>query len=487
MIRHFRANSPPVFIEIRHSTLSWWRNSELQVWPIQRTPDGRLTESARQHLTAEWNRLNPNSTARVPAWCAIPSRGVSIRRWRVPVANDVELHRLIALKVETEFPLPADQLAWGYARLPAEPSTHASAGIDVVVGAVKHEILDDYTTLMQTWGLEPTFLPSAGIRRKLRPHPAADGAVVALEMDTTEWASFDTRGLLAVRTFPWGYRRWTLDPASTALHPDGVRNDLAQAIRSMPAPGPHPTGWVSTASPVLPSILATLQQFCPTWRGWFPLPTDSSHPEPTLLPAMLQDWQRKDTGDWLPLRRAGGIVAQPVTPHVPWKWLGRAAALLALVVLIPYGEALMLKPGLARRLAELKSHESRLAAIDQQWEFLRHLKQNQPPYVDALYVLTQALPSGTQIDSVSMNRRGDMVLRGLLRTPDEIVNFRSKLIASGFFAHVTVDERTPSPDRQGIQYRLTAQWKDAEERARLPALASSTLSAVTPPPSRTRP
>src|SRR5262249_29648506 len=42
-------------------------------------------------------------------------------------------------------------------------------------------------------------------------------------------------------------------------------------------------------------------------------------------------------------------------------------------------------------------------------------------------------------------------------------DFRSKLIQSGFFSMVSVDEQTPSQDRK-FTVRITAQWKPASAR-----------------------
>jgi hypothetical protein len=47
------------------------------------------------------------------------------------------------------------------------------------------------------------------------------------------------------------------------------------------------------------------------------------------------------------------------------------------------------------------------------------------------------------------------------------MDFRAKLIASGFFADITVDEQTPVPNQQKVSVRMTAQWKSAEARAAL--------------------
>jgi hypothetical protein len=66
-----------------------------------------------------------------------------------------------------------------------------------------------------------------------------------------------------------------------------------------------------------------------------------------------------------------------------------------------------------------------------------------------------------------MNRRGDLSLRASMQNSQQVADFRSKLIDSGFFANLTVEEQTPSPDRQKLTVRMSAQWKPLNARQAL--------------------
>ena len=66
-----------------------------------------------------------------------------------------------------------------------------------------------------------------------------------------------------------------------------------------------------------------------------------------------------------------------------------------------------------------------------------------------------------------MNRRGDLALRGFMRDSQQVVDFRSKLINSGYFSTVVVEEQNPTPDRQKVNLRISAQWKPAPLRESL--------------------
>jgi len=150
----------------------------------------------------------------------------------------------------------------------------------------------------------------------------------------------------------------------------------------------------------------------------------------------------------------------------------RKRSLLAVVLLIsllvlPYAQALLLKPFVAHKIAVIESQRDRLTTIDRELSFLQYLKQNSPPYLDALYLFAKAAPPGTSLDSVTMNQRGEVSLSGSLGSYQQVLDFRSKLIDSGFFSNVSVEEQTPAPFQQKVSVRITAQWKPAQARARL--------------------
>ena len=97
--------------------------------------------------------------------------------------------------------------------------------------------------------------------------------------------------------------------------------------------------------------------------------------------------------------------------------------------------------------------------------------------MDTISTLASAAPSGVRIDSFSMSRRGDLSVRATMRESQQVVDLRSKLIESGFFSTVVVEEQTPTPDRQKMIVRLSAQLKPVNERK---ALANDPAPAKPP-------
>ena len=108
-------NPPPLFVEIRADTLRARRGRERMELPLERETDGRLTTSGKEKaIIALKAFLKAKSwLPRSRAWCAISSRGVSLRRLSLPVGTKEEFQQRLLLQIEAEFPLPPDDLAWG--------------------------------------------------------------------------------------------------------------------------------------------------------------------------------------------------------------------------------------------------------------------------------------------------------------------------------------------------------------------------------------
>ena len=164
------------------------------------------------------------------------------------------------------------------------------------------------------------------------------------------------------------------------------------------------------------------------------------------------------------LEPGNGATSSLAAPN--WKtWGARVGMLAAACLLLPYAEALLLKPHLERKVAAFKAEAERLKVIDRELDFLRGLKLSQPPYLDVLYVLSKSVPPGTRFDSLALNSHGEVSLRGGFHDGQQVADFRNKLIASGFFTNVVVEEQVPTPDRQKVNVRMSAQEKTAAELA----------------------
>lgn len=451
-------NSSQVYVEITQTRLKVLRENDGLDLPLDRSAGGQLTDSCKEKLVRglETFLQRKNWQPRARALCAIGASGLSLRRIALPATAREELPKLLRLQIESEFPLSPDELAWGYRVL--GPAGNGAAKQDLLVAAVKKDRVDEYTSLLLAAGLNPVFTPAVLARASLCPQPLGSCALLDLGQKQLELASFENGVPVAVRTFPW-------DAENKAAN-DSRLESIAKAIGRPPGNKIYVTG--NNGAPA---------DFIAAIRLRFPIGVQCERVESASTAGRsaavlgLKRVSEENIGAPLLLLQAEAKApargALKFTQPVPKQWAIRAAVLLCVLLALPYAEALLLKTRLAKKLSAITANQDRLAAIDHELDFLRFLKQNEPPYLDALYLFAKAAPPGTHLDSTSMNRRGEISMRGSMQNAQQVTDFRSKLIDSGFFERVTVDEQIPTPDRQKVNIRITAQWKSVQARAGL--------------------
>jgi hypothetical protein len=461
--------------------------------PLERGENGRLTGFCREQLALrlrEFLGRKDRAPARA-AFCALGARGVSMRRLNLPASSEEELQRVLRLQIESEFPLAPDQLAWGSrpAGPPAPSANGGPARREWLVVAVKKEVLEDYAGLLEACGLIPFFTLAALARAELQPPPAGSCAMLDIGRAHSELMTFDGGVPASIRVLAWGGEnitralqeklalgrdeaeklKLTLDQPQAASGPQGplLQSAVESALAALagglkPAvPGAqlYLTG-KSARDPRLAPLLAGLLGGAVACQS---LPRPPAGEPSTAIAGLMKSAARESASGPLLLQSGGGReAARPARPAV-WKWAA-AAVLLALgALLFPYAEAMLLKPFLEKKLAALQADRGRLAAIDQELDFLKFLKQSQPPYLDAIYLLARSAPQGTRLENLTLGRHQEISMRLKLGNSQQVVDFRSKLIDSGWFANVMVEEQTPSPDRH-VSVRMTAALKPAESR-----------------------
>jgi len=197
-----------VLIEIGHrsvTALDGERNFEMA---IDRLPNGKLTDASKERLTAGLREFlkTKNWQPRRRALCAINARGVSLRPMTVPAAPKQELNQLLLLQIEREFPLSPDELAWGYCEaLNGSPTQNrALAGQELIVAAVKREVIEEYTAPLSACGLIPIFTLGALARASLCPLSPGAYALLDIGQTQSELISFQNGTPRAIRILPWG-------------------------------------------------------------------------------------------------------------------------------------------------------------------------------------------------------------------------------------------------------------------------------------------
>jgi Tfp pilus assembly PilM family ATPase len=492
---------PCVYIEIRHNSLKALKGEKGLELPLERAPGGNLTKACREKLVPSLQRFLKKEVwqTRVRAYCAIGARGVSLRRITLPATTKENLKRLLALQIESEFPLPPDALAWGYQpissleRSASAPGNGNGAKQELLVVAVKKEVIDEYAEILSQCGVVPVFTVAALARRYAWAHPPPKCVLLDIGRNYAELISFDNGVPQSVRVLPWGGQSMTRAIADEL----GISQEDAEkqkiALRQGTPAGIEVTPKIQTAmDAAIDSLAGAINGYWAGQKIYLSGRGAQTREFGARLARRLGDGTQCELLDVAPgdgrsaavlgLRAAvaqgkdsplvtllskptngGAALARPA----PWKWAALALGLAALTLALPYLEAPLLKLRLAKRLKAVQAERGRMGAIDRNLDFLRSLKQNQPPYLDALFLVAKAAPPGAKLDSLTMNRRGDLALRGSMKDGQQVVAFRSKLIDSGFFASVAVEEQTPTPDRQKVTVRISAQWKPANDRQSL--------------------
>jgi Tfp pilus assembly PilM family ATPase len=487
-----------LFIDIGQSSLQAVHGDDAFAFPLERAENGRLTDLCRERLALSLRGFL-SKKGRAKGWsafCAIGARGVSMRRLSLPASSEDELRRVLRLQIESEFPLSPDELAWGSRPIgpPRTPANGSPVRQELLVVAVKKEVLEEYAGVLAECGIVPIFTLAALARIALHPLPLGSCAVLDIGRTHSELLSFDNGVPASIRIVAWGGEtitrsiqekmavshdeaeklKMTLDQPGIAFAPQGqlLQNAtesalaaLAESIKSAPLGEKIYLTGKSARNPRMAPLLAGVLGGVTACESLAPAP--GAGPSAAMA-GLIKSTGGNGASPPLILEAGGGMAAAKPARPAFWNW-ATAAVLLALGALFfPYAEAIVLKPFLEKKLAGLEADRGRLATIDQELDFLKFLKQNQPPYLDTIYLMARSAPQGTRLESLGMGRKQQISLRLKMANTQEVSDFREKLIDSGWFANVLVEEQAPSPDRR-VSVRMTAELKPAESRKPLAA------------------
>ena len=502
-------NSPTIYVEIGQSSMKVLDGNDGLELSLERLENGRLTPLCAERLTASLRVFLKKHSwrSKLRAVCAIGARGVSLRRLTLPnAASDEDLERLLSLQIEREFPLSPDELAWGYSKLGA-----AENGTEVLVAAVKKDVIEQYAQLLGDSGLTPSFTLSA-LARGLLCSRASTFSILDVGRNHSELISFRDGTPESIRVFAWGGENITAaiekklgvsraeaekaklsrtEPVTNGEAKQNVSSLIAHEIdgfaKSIPtnALGEHVflTGGGTRLDDFANRLVGAKGNGTRCER----LETvDGEGRSAAIVGLCLFDAK---PGRMQPLLLRPRSVAEEARNAAPStvKWALLAAALVIACVSLRYAEALINKPRLTRRLAEVKAYRDSLPRIERELLLFEYMRTNQPAYIEPLFALAGNAPPGTRIDSINMNKRGELALRATMKDPQQVVQMRSKLIESGLFSSVVVEEQTPSSDRQKLSVRMHGQWKVTGSIADPPATSTEKGSSAVRKPATNAP
>ena len=494
---------------------------------LERAGGGHLTPACREEVVRKVRSFLGRSARMPRALCALPSRGISFRRFSVPKTSRDETERLLAFQVEKELPLPPERIAWTYeihagrngaaAEKNGRGKDPRDALREVVFAAMRREILEDYEALIRSAGLSPAF--TVGALAAARVCPPLEGPWCLLDLGRThsELLFLDGEKPVAVRTIFWGgasvteavarsfgieeseaesiKKRWAesargdfivTDPLSgdsvaAAAHESLrslgklVRDALQADVSSVSGAKPASIRLVG-GSALLPTVAPQIQE---ALGDGIEVTAIEVPPGPGRSAVTVGLAGAEQEGADLPLTFVPAARRRdPARKKIHLSssfWMGAAAALALASLGIRYGLPIVRLPALHGRLDAARAQLSSLPNIDRELGFLDLVSSSQTPFLEALVTLSQSAPKGTLLESLSMTRQGEVAIQGKASSFESANEFRSKLARSGWFGQIVIQDQAPSKEQGRVEFRMSARLK--------PGAPPVPVSIPAPPPS----
>jgi len=509
-------------IDIGYSSLKMKLGGDGIELPVERAAGGEITPESTSRIARELRSfLDGHRWTSRQALCGLPSRGISLRVLRLPEAPPDETARLLALQVEKELPLPPESIAWGTARAALRNGAPAADGLrEVMVAAVRREILDPYAALLEACGLKPTFC--LGVLAASLICPTAEGHQAVLDVGRTHSQLLilgDGRPE-SVRSLPWGGERvtakiaealqvdlaaaenlklrWTGRPPIQSAVPVDARTlrideavraavgDLAKLLDEVwtasrgrsrgengsgEPPGEPRRLFLMGGGARLAGFGRALAEALVESMEWRSIEPDGGPGASAATAGLERGSRRPDQNGLITLRspetRTAPVGGQAIGLLV--RWVALAALLAAVSVSLRYAGPLWRLPGLKEKLTEVQKLRDSLPKIDRELGFLSHLESRRGQHLGALTLIAESAPRGIFLEVLTMNRTEEISLRGNVGNREEAAGLRSKLLQSGWFREVVIEDQTPTKDQKRVELRLTARLKPPGELPELPA------------------
>jgi hypothetical protein len=352
-------NSAPCFVEITRQNLKACYEKRIIETPLDRLSDGRLTPNCKERLKTEFRSLFGHQLIqpRIQVFCAIDARGLSVRRLKLPATTNEECRRLLLLQIESDFPVPPEELAWGFLRVPPDfspldaPATNQQ---EVVLAAVKKQSLQDYVEVFSACGAKVVFTPAAMACGLLCPKEPGISGQLTFGLIQSEFMTMLDGMPSALRVLPWGEQELSKTEGDSADTQDAAmkRNgQLTLAVNRLADFFPPASvgralfllGGKPRQEELGPMLAQRLGVRCEA----------ISYRDSELSPAIAG--LLKATLKGIPLLSLHAELESSKTSTkliaaARQKWALSAAALVLAALLFPYLEAFLCKPRLAHKL-----------------------------------------------------------------------------------------------------------------------------------------
>ena len=457
----FTRPTASVFVEITDTVIHLAGGERTLDLPVERDANGALTQTSADAFRKALQTLGTGGQV----ICFLPARGVSVRRIGLPASTAEEIERLLPLQIDAHFPISSEELAWGYELLTASvPSREGAPLKELLVAAVKRDSVQQYRQIITSAGFSPLFGIAALARQGVCAHPPAKFGLLEVGKNKSELLTTDESGPATLRVLAMGGEGdVSAEPLLAALRNNG-------AVEKIFVGGRGAAIWSARIAPSIPSE---------------PLPVGAG--QSTAIAGARESLRRGQEPLLLhDTREAARVERAPA--H--WKWSAAAVVLLLVYLGLRYAEPIIRRGQVTKAMNELQAIQSKLPKVNRELGFLQFIKTNQPNYVEVVATLANAVQGGTTFDGLTINRKGETLIRGKAQNGQAVGSLRTKMIDSGFFSNVTIDEQTPGQNNQNVTFRMTAQlWPEGQRKippkpVESKSATNTTNSATAPKPAQ---
>ena len=400
----------------------------------------------------------------------LPRRETLLRRLIVPAAEGDELTTLVRFQAEREVPFPLERMALAHAILGPSPG---GAGVEVVLAAVRQELVDQRTAAARSAGLQVQAVevgPFPAVRCLLRHAPApagssAEGSELTVLVDvgvhSTEIALVQNRSMVASRSGSIGLNHETAgDPVALAT---SVADEVSRTIHSWARDSyARPSRVVVCGGGALVDGLveALHEKLTAPVERLEPPGADGSLPAALLACATGLVSNPADAG--VPHLDLAGVEAVRREQAVRRRRVSGVAAALAATLLVILGGWYILDSrqrevaDLSARLETLRPQVNAARKRGHMLATLRTWEAKRSVPLETLLELSEAIPDSAWLERLSLALDGRLRITGRASNEEAVEQLLSALSRSRLWSTARFESIRRREGSQGVEFVITA-------------------------------
>ncbi len=491
------SSSNRLVMEVRSDLWSGLLNEKAFAVDIQRGDGGHLIQDSvdevKRSICDCFEGISPRD---VECICLLSGGGSSLRPIKVPVAKESAIRNLIELQIEKEWPLPPEELAWGFIRSgqsQANTLSEVESAEEISVGAIKKSLFQHYVEILEDCGLKVRFTLSAcagSFYAQTRGFKKC--WILDLRSSSIDLIEMSDGIPSSIQHFNWGWNQLkgaiqellnsSGDTSTEAFLPtletvdaNGMKEWVSPLInRMIETEGNHPV-LVTGIEESVRSLLIILNHLLPE-REFLSSFIASSTSFPVQVLGQYRGALESDR--CIELKAEEEIQDVPIISQIPYlRWAAMLVVLCVVALLARRIEPSLRIGKLDQQLKDFQAQQKKLPEIDRELSFLEHIQQNAVPYMDLVGLLAAKSVSGFHLESLEMGSDRRVQIRGTLPQNAHPEDLRAKLLEGGWFDQVVLDEQTPDKQKRNTTVRISITLKD---HLRRPALPNSVLGLERP-------